>query len=150
MPRRRLYLMFGGLSAVCFIVYTLGFEIAARMAVAGESLSLAVSGSGHYMAAQPIGTLMLLAPFVAMAVLSAEVARASNRASAAVFFSALAAALGWLYFSGHWDAQLALAQRKWTAAALSVGLLPFLSVPVLFIAAIAAGLIAWRFRRRET
>ena len=120
------------------------------MAVSGESIRFAASDSAYYMAVQPIGTLMLLGPFVAMAGLSAEVAKTSGRVGAAVFFCVLAAVLGWMYFSGYWGAQIALGQKKWTAAALSVGLLPFMSVPVLLVAAIATGLIAWRFRRRET
>jgi hypothetical protein len=150
MRRGRLYSAFGASSLLCFVVFTLGFDVIARVAVAGQSLPVAAPESMHYMVAQPIGTLMLLAPFIAMAVLSAEVARSSNRVSASVFFCVWAAALGWLYFSGHWDAQIALGQHKWTAAALSVGLLPFMSVPVLLLAAIAAGVIAWKFRRRET
>jgi hypothetical protein len=150
MRRARLYLLFGGVGAACFVMFTVGFDVIARLTIAGEPVSKALSESLYYKGVQPVGTLMLLAPFVAMAGLSAEVAKTSNVAVASIFFAVLAGVLGWLYFWGYWDAQIAMGQRKWTAAALSVGLVPFFSIPLLIVAAIAAGLIAWRFRRRET
>ena len=57
------------------------------------------------------------------------------------------AGLGALYLAGYWAAQQALLAQKWTAAALSVGLLPFKSILVLLLAAIAAGVLFWRAAR---
>jgi hypothetical protein len=49
----------------------------------------------------------------------------------------------YFYFQGHQGAQLALLDEKWTAAALSIGLLPFfIGVPVVFAAWGAAALAA--------
>jgi hypothetical protein len=149
MRRARLHALFALLGVVCFIVATTGFDVIARMGVAGEPLRTAVTQSLHYMFTQPIGTLMLLAPFIGATVLSAEVAKTSNMAIAWIFFGLVAGVLGSLYFFGHWGAQVALEQRQWTAAALSVGMLPFLSIPVLLVAAVGAGVIAWKFPHRE-
>lgn len=150
MPRARLHSLFCLVGVVCFIVATAGFDVLARMAVAREPLRTATAEAFGYMFTQPVGTLMLLAPFIGAAALSAEVARTSTMATAWVLFGLVTGVLGWLYFSGHWEAQVALQQRKWTAASLSVGMLPFLSIPVLLLAAIGAGVVAWRARHRES
>lgn len=148
MRRARLHALFGMLGVVCFVVATAGFDVIARLGVAGEPLRTAVTRSLHHVFAQPVGTLMLFAPFIGAAALSAEVAKASNMAAGWIFFGLVAGVLGGLYFSGHWGAQVALGQRSWTAAALSVGMLPFRSIPVLLAAAVCAGLVAWRSPQR--
>jgi hypothetical protein len=52
-------------------------------------------------------------------------------------------ALLYFYFRGHQDAQRALLEEHWTAAALSVGLLPFfIGIPVVLIVALAAATAA--------
>jgi TRAP-type C4-dicarboxylate transport system permease small subunit len=53
--------------------------------------------------------------------------------SGAVLFVTGAVVLGLIYLAGHIGAEQAMQQRKWTAAALSVGLIPFYSTPVLFV-----------------
>lgn len=150
MRRARLHIGFSSAAFVCFLIATIGFDVAARMNVSGEPLQTALSESLYYKAVQPVGTLMLLAPFIAAGGLSAEVSKAASIVVGAVFFAALLAVLGWLYFDGYWGAQIAMEQQKWTAAALSVGRVPFLSIPVLLIAGMVLGVIEWRYRKRET
>lgn len=132
---------------LCFLVSTNGFDILARLLVAHESFGAAVSESVYYAIVQPIGTVMLAAPFLVAGLLSAAVARRADLVQARLFFVVVVALLGWIYFFGYWGAQQALLEKKWTAASLSIGLLPFISIPVILIAAIAVMVIAWRHNR---
>ena len=51
-----------------------------------------------------------------------------------------------LYYFGYWGAQHALQQEKWTASALSVGLLPFAGGLVALVSAVVGGamVLGWR------
>ena len=146
MSRTRLHVTFGGLSLGAYLVATVAFDFIARTMVTGESLGLAASKSVQWLS-EPLGALWLLGPFVAATILSAELANASSTKIAGTFFGFLIAALGLLYFSGFWDAQVALREHKWTASALSIGMTPFLSIPILLVAAIASVVIVWRYRK---
>jgi hypothetical protein len=132
---------------LCFLVSTNGFDILARLLVAHQPFGAALRESGYYTIVQPIGTAMLAAPFLVAGLLSAAVARRANLAQASLFFVVVVAILGWIYFLGHWGAQQALLQKKWTAASLSIGLLPFISIPVILVAAIVVVVIAWWHKR---
>ena len=149
MTRDRSWLTFAVLGILCFAISTLGFDVGARIAVARQAPFSAMSESLHYMTIEPLGTLMLLAPFVAIAGLSVWVARTSSGAIAAGFFCLFMVVIGWLYLVGHWESQEAMQRRHWTAAALSVGLLPFLSIPVVLVAAVAGGVITRMSRHRR-
>lgn len=92
---------------------------------------------------------MLAAPFIGAGVLAAELTKAANLLKGVVCFFVVVTVLGWLYFYGYWSAQHALLERKWTAAALSVGMLPFMSIPVLLVAAIAVGILVWKHEHAE-
>ncbi len=124
-----------------FLVATNGFDVLARMSVGNEPFSKAASESLYFAAVQPIGTVLLLGPFVAVAWLSVYVEAKSNSVSAWLLFVASVGALGWLYFQGYQSAQHAMLQQKWTAAALSVGMLPFMSIPVLLAVVVIAGVL---------
>lgn len=144
MRRVNLYLLFGGLSLICFIIIANGSDIAALILVGKKSLGVASSESFYYTMVQPVGTAWLLLPFLALGCISAEVGKRTNViTSYSIFFISLVV-LGWLYFSGYWGAQQALTERRWTAAALSIGTLPFRSIPIVFLAAIVAwGIVRW-------
>ena len=148
MKRDRSLLTFAVLGALCFVISTLGFDVGARIAVSRQAPFSAMSQSLHYMTVEPLGTFLLLAPFVAIVGLSVWVARASSGAIAAGFFCLFMLVIGWLYFVGHWESQEAMQRRHWTAAALSMGLLPFMSIPVVLVAAVAGGVIM-RMRRHR-
>lgn len=149
-PMLRSRVQFGIATALAFLVATNGFDILARVSVGREPFSKAASESFYYAAIQPIGSLLLLAPFIALAWLSLRVEQKANAVSAWALFVISVSALGWFYFEGYQGAQHAMLQEKWTAAALSVGMLPFTSVPVLLLAALLGGLIVWKWGRRET
>jgi hypothetical protein len=147
--RARLHLVFSAAGLAAFLVATVGFDFLARAVVSNESVGLAASNSVRWLA-EPLWTFLLLLPFLAAAILGAELSKAASARVGRAFFAVLLGVLGLLYFSGFWGAQTALVERKWTAATLSVGLTPFLSIPIIFVACIAAALIAWRHRKRET
>lgn len=86
-----------------------------------------------------VGNLVLYAPFAVIALLAASVEKRASRTVAIVFFGLFLCILGGLYFWGFRASEIAMTQRKWTAAALSLGFLVIASVPVLAV----AGVVAW-------
>jgi hypothetical protein len=92
---------------------------------------------------------MLFVPFGGAALICrAANKRAKTRSAVALFLVALAA-LGYFYFGGLQASQQATLDEKWTAATLSIGLLPFfVGLPLLGLVGIAAMVIA-RVDRRQ-
>jgi hypothetical protein len=119
-------------SLACFIAGAISFDFLVPL-LAGTTRSRA-GGS-------IVVTVLLYAPFVALALMADAVERKASRIRAVLFFGFFACVFGWLYLRGYWSAEIALAQGHWTAASLSVGLLPFKSVPVLAVAGVSALLI---------
>jgi hypothetical protein len=131
--RARPYLFFFGLSVLLFIGATFGSDVVARTSVGGQSFQKAVTEHAYYAFIQPVGTAMLLMPFLLLGWLAAStVKRKGFDAGLGVFLLGVLL-LGFMYFSGYQDSQGFMKERKWTAATLSVGLLPFKSVPLLLI-----------------
>jgi biotin transporter BioY len=97
---------------------------------------------------QFVGTIVLLAPFVAVALVCAFAEKHARTRSVLVIFALATLTLLYFYFQGYQAAERAMLQKMWTAAALSIGLLPFfIGVPVV-LAAIGAGALAAKFDRR--
>ena len=71
---------------------------------------------------------MLLAPFVFLVFGAPHFALGGSRARQLLMVGVGLVALTAFYFNGFVGAEHALRARKWTAAALSVGLLPFMSI----------------------
>lgn len=138
------YRTFIVLAIVPFILATLGSDVVARSGVYGESIGTAISEHLHYAAIQPMGTAMLLAPFLVLAWMAASLAKRKNFDSGLGVFLLGAVLLGFTYFSGFQDSQHYMKQRMWTAASLSVGLLPLKSIPVLVICLVVRWLVARR------
>lgn len=114
-----------------FSVAHIGFEAFARTWVGRSTAWEAVLETLYYTATQPVGTLMLLAPFVTLGWLAGSLAKQRTVASGMGLFIGGAVVLCLIYFHGHLGAEQAMQQRKWTVAAIAVGLLPFKSIPVL-------------------
>jgi hypothetical protein len=131
--RDRPYLLFLYLGLGSFVVAHIGFEIFARLWVERRPAWEAVRQSLYYAAIQPVGTASLLLPFLLLGWMAASLAKKRTLKSGAVLFVTGAVVLGLIYLAGHIGAEQAMKQRKWTAAALSVGLIPFYSTPVLFV-----------------
>ncbi len=131
--RQRPYLSFMGLGVALFVAATLGSDVVARTTVGGEGAWQAASQHMYYALIQPIGTAMLLAPFLLLGWMGASAARRKGfDAGLAVFLLGMLL-LGFMYFSGYQDSQALMKERKWTAATLSVGLLPFKSILPLLV-----------------
>src|SRR5262245_49648074 len=131
--RDRPYFTFFGLSLLLFFAATFGSDVVARTSVGGESIAEAVSRHLYYAATQPLGTAMLLAPFLLLGWMAASAAtRQGFDAGLGVFLLGVLL-LGFTYFSGYQDSQEFSKQRKWTAATLAIGFLPYKSIPLLLI-----------------
>lgn len=85
--------------------------------------------------------LLLYVPAVLIALIAAAVAKRRSVWMALIAFVVGMAPLTVKYAIGHWNAVIAMALRKWTAAALSVGLLPFSGLFWVALAGLSAGLI---------
>lgn len=148
MRQIKLHMLFGIVGLLFFLIATNGFEILASMLLAQTPLHSAIRESLSYSIAQPVGTLLLAVPFLVASLLGAQVAREFSLLRASLLLAVVFGLLGWLYFSAYWDAQLSILERKWTSSALSIGLLPFKSIPILLLGGIIVGLMFWKSRRR--
>jgi hypothetical protein len=134
-PLRR-YITFFAIAMVMYIVIDDGLEILARIRIRGESMAEALSQTAHYSLAQPLGTLFALAPFAAIAWISGSLARASWH-RAIILMAVCFAVFAFFYYGGHMASERFMQQRKWTAAALAVGFIPFKNFAVVVMALIA-------------
>ena len=142
----RAYLL---IAVAIFIAVVTGSDLIARVTVAGNTLGEAVDEHLRWASLTIVGIILLFAPFgFAALICGAANKRANTRSAAALFFVTLAA-LAYCYFGGFQASQHAMLDKRWTAATLAIGLLPFfVGLPLLVVVAIVAGLIA-RFDRRS-
>jgi hypothetical protein len=141
----RLYLI---AAVVAFFIATTGSDVFARMMIGGQTLGGAFSEHFHWAGVQLIGTLMLFAPFGFLAVIGSWVEEKTTRWKGLAMFGVPTAYLVYTYFGGYQDSQLFLLEKKWTAATLSVGFLPFHAVPVIVFAWLV-GLVLTRLTRAD-
>jgi hypothetical protein len=116
-----------------FLLSTTFADVFARMNIGGEAFDVALSDSLYWSAVQWVGTIMLLAPFVLVAMLAASVARITRPIFGVLFLALFSAILFSMYFSAHQASQEYMIEKMWTAAALSVGLLPFRAIPLVAV-----------------
>jgi hypothetical protein len=90
------------------------------------------SNSGHPLVVAGLAAYFL-APFFLLGLMCASLAKRRGIRPAMVLLAVGAVLLGATYISGFHDSRTAMAQHAWTAATLSVGLIPFFSVPALFV-----------------
>jgi hypothetical protein len=136
------------LAAVAFLAATTGSDLVARTSIAGEPVDFALREHLHWAGVQFVGTLLLLAPFLAVAVVCALVEKDARSRSVIAIFTVAMFALLYFYFQGHQAAQHALLEEKWTAATLSIGLLPFFVGGPVLLAVIGAGAAATKLDPR--
>ena len=136
------------LALVVFVAATAGSDLVARTSIGGETLNYALNEHLYYAYVQAVGTILLLAPFVGIAVICAHFERHARIRIVIAIFAVAMIALLYFYFEGHQAERHAMLEKKWTAAALSIGLLPFfVGIPVTLVA-MGAGALAARFDRR--
>jgi hypothetical protein len=139
---------FLALAAVAFLVATTGSDVFARVTIGGQPLLKAVSEHFYWAGVQFIGTILLFAPFGFLAVIASWVQDRKNAWTAVALFAIPTLYLIYSYFDGYQASQIAMLDKRWTAATLSVGFLPFAAVPVVLIDWLAA-LILVRLKRRR-
>jgi hypothetical protein len=133
---------------VIFLAATTGADLIARTTIAGEPFDVALGEHLYYAGVQFVGTLLLLAPFVAVAFLCNRAEKRARTCGVVFIFVVAMLTLLYFYFDAYQGAERALLAEKWTAAALSIGLLPFfIGAPVVLIVA-GAGALAAKFDRR--
>jgi hypothetical protein len=137
--------LFAALAAASFVAVDLAAGAAARVAIAGEAASSALAGQIRDQLDNPLGAFFLFLPFALTGFICAAVADKAGRRPAVLIFAAAVAAFAGLWWIGYRGEQLALLEHEWTAAALSIGFLPFVSLPVVG-AAFLLGLYAIRGR----
>jgi hypothetical protein len=138
------------LAVFAFLAATTGSDLVARTSIAGEPFTVALREHLYWAGVQFVGTILLLAPFVAVAVVCALVEKDARSRSVVSIFTAAMLALLYFYFQGHQAAQHALLEEKWTAAALSVGVLPFFIGGPVLLAVIGAGAAATKLDPRAS
>lgn len=140
----RVYLL---LATLAFVVAVTGSDVFARMTIAGATFGDALVEHLRWVLPMVIGVVLLFIPFAGTALICGGANRRARTRGAAAIFGLAMAVLGYFYFDGFQTAQHAALAQQWTAATLSVGLLPFfVGIPVLTIVAVAA-LVIMRFDR---
>jgi hypothetical protein len=138
------------LAVVVSLAATTGADLIARTAIGGERFASALREHLYFAAVQFVGTVFLLAPFVAVALISTLIEKRARRRTVAPIFGAAMLTLFYFFLEGYQGAQHALLQKRWTAAALSIGLLPFFPGVAVVIGVVGAGALAARFDRRTS
>ena len=135
-------------AVVVFFAATTGADLVARTSIAGQPFVAALQEHFYWAGVQLVSTMLLLAPFVAVALVCAFAERRARTRSVVLIFAAAMLTLLYFYFQGHQAAERAMLEKLWTAATLSIGLLPFfIGIPVV-LAALVAGALAAKFDRR--
>jgi hypothetical protein len=116
---------------VLFFISVVLFDINGRIEYRNEPLSVALKDSLYYLAVQPIGTAFLLVPYLVLGWFSAKESKEFNIKRGLCFFIPGLLSLSYIYYYGYLAASYFIEHEKWTASALSVGMLPFKSVVAL-------------------
>jgi hypothetical protein len=138
--------LFGLLAVAAFSLAMVGGSVTASVAFGGASFGEALAGRLQTVGGDPLATLILFAPFAGLGLISAAVADKAGRGRGLALFGVFGLVLAALYFHGFAGAERAMLAHRWTAAALSVGFLPFVAVPLLLVALFAG---AWLTSRRN-
>ena len=133
-PRALKQLFFGGAGIAFALSYSVS-DVASRMIVARQSFSDAVGDHLDMALIPPLLTLALAVPFAALAWLSYLLGCRNAVKRGIALLSLPSVVLAYFYYWGLHGQQQALLQEQWTAAALSVGLLPFfVGIPIVLCA----------------
>jgi hypothetical protein len=136
------------IAMVAFVAAVTGSDLVARMTVGDLPFREAFKEHLEWASLTLVGLLSLLAPFVCVAVICGKTnVKARTRSVGAIFVSSLLA-LGYFYFGAFQAAEQAMLDERWTAAAFSIGLLPFFVGLPLVLLSLGAALTAARFDPR--
>lgn len=136
------------IALAAFVVTVSGSDVFARMVIGRITLIQALVEHIRWISLTIVGLVFLLFPFMVSAVACGRANRkARTRATVSIFCLALAV-LAYFYFGAFQAAEQAMLEGKWTAAALSIGLLPFFIGIPLWIAVEILAFIATLVDRR--
>ena len=125
-----------------FLAATTGSDLVARTTIAGEPIIGALREHFYWASVQFVGTLFLFAPFVCLALTLSRAEAYVRRRTIFLIGGIAALILGYFYFEGYQGSQRAMLEGRWTAATLSIGLLPFfIGIPTV-LGAIGASALA--------
>lgn len=147
-PRHRPYVVFSALSVCVFGVAYYGFQIMFQVAAGGEWLTEKLYAILPFSPWQFILDCLMLSQYMLHGCMAASLTKKSQRAGT-MYFIAGCILLAGLSLLAQLDSAEALAQGKWTAAALATGLLPFISLPVLMVLVIIRLVLGWHRPPRQ-
>ncbi len=133
----RIYVFTGG-SLIFGVLFIVIADTFARVTVAQVSFSNAISECMHYLIVQPVGTTLLLSPFVVAGFISAIEMKNKRMSHGLIILVCGFLPIIFFYINGYVSSQHALVEHAWTASALSIGLMPFISLPFSIIVILAA------------
>ena len=133
---------------VVFLAAVTGSDLVARVTIAGNTFGDAIVEHLHWVSLTLVGVVFLFIPFGGAALICGAANKRTKTRSAVTLFIVAMAALAYFYFNGFQASQQAMLDKRWTAAALSIGLLPFfVGLPLLGIVGIVAAVIGLVDRR---
>ena len=143
--RKHPYLVFLGLALASF---PLTLVVAGVLLQSWEHLRFFASAFSSN-AQRPLVVLGIavyfVLPFLLLGLLCASLAQRLGSQAGLRLLAVGAVLLGLTYISGFHDSLTAMAQHAWTASTFSIGLLPFFSLPALFICVC----VRWYLLRRS-
>ena len=134
-------LLYFVLALMAFFAATAGSDLFAQVTLGHESIADALSEHFHWARTDVIGTLMLFVPFVLLAAIALWVEKRRNRLAGSTLFAISVLLLIYSYFEGYQSAKVDELGHHWTAAALSIGFLPFMAVGVVLLTGVVAFLL---------
>lgn len=138
------------IALAAFVIIVSGSDVFARMTIGGDTLAGALKEHLRWAALTSIGIALLCFPFLASASACGRAnRRARTRATATIFGLALFV-LGYFYFRAFQAAEHAMLEKRWTAASLSIGLLPFFIGVPLWGSVEILSFVATRLDKRPT
>ena len=129
--RNRPYVAFLAMALAISFLVGVGSDVAARVGIAQESFVYAISQHFYYATAFPLSTFEKAAPFLVLGLISAAFAKRKGFDRSVVVFVVCAVLLSILYFATYQESRNYMQRHMWTASALTVGFLPYKSIPVL-------------------
>lgn len=144
---RKTLALYFSIAVVASLLATTGSDMFARMTIGGQSFGPALSQHFYWAGVQFVGTLLLLLPFGFMAAIGSWIEDNANRWKALLIFGLPTLYLMYAYFEGYQASKVAELDKRWTAATLDVGFLPFGAVPVVLMA-LLIGYVAVRAQRK--
>ena len=127
-------MLYFSMATVAFLLATTGSDIFTRMTIGNQSFGLALTQHFYWAGVQFIGTLLLFLPFGFMAAIGSWIEDNAKRWKGILIFGLPTLYLMYAYFEGYHASKIAELDKRWTAATLDVGFLPFGAVPVVLMA----------------